>query len=380
MVEIRMLTDEEMKEAVRLSDSTFRDAEQPSMGPAFPYIFNDMMRHLSFGAFEDGRLISFMGLVPWEIAVGKATLRVFSLGSVCTHPDARGRGVASLVLQNIYEFIKEAGGSLLFVSGGRTLYTRTGCAFFGRVRRFALYKDSVSHIARMGSGDASPVEIREMVPADVYDLKDIASARPVRYEFGVNELSALIKAEAHASCIKMKHRVLVAQRSGRTVGFAVIAVPRDGGKSGLLIEQAGDADAVAQLLGAAVERFAMNGLSIPVAWHETELCSLLEGLPSSEEGHLGTVRIMDADALVAQLRPWLAERNAALAERLRIEERGDGMWAVHAGGETLEVTKEGLVALLFDNANAAQGAKPEAGALSGLFPVPLPYPGGLAYI
>lgn len=39
MTEIRFVSNEELREAAALSDSVFRDAEQTSMGVAFPHIF-----------------------------------------------------------------------------------------------------------------------------------------------------------------------------------------------------------------------------------------------------------------------------------------------------------------------------------------------------
>src|SRR4051812_20787883 len=91
MIEIRFATNEELKQAADLSDSVFRDAEQPSMGIAFPQIFTSCQNQ-SIAAFEDGKLVAFMGLVPNIIKIGQAQLFIHSLGSVCTHPEYRKKG------------------------------------------------------------------------------------------------------------------------------------------------------------------------------------------------------------------------------------------------------------------------------------------------
>ena len=378
MADIRMLTNEEMKVAVRLSDATFRDAEQPSMGTAFPHIFADPMMHLSFGAFEGGKLVSFLGLVPWTIRIGEAKLRVFSLGSVCTDPEARGRGMASEVLQEIYRFIRKAGASLLLVSGNRTLYTRTGCAEFGRIARFGLDAETAERL--LASPSASAYSVREMAPEDIYDLYDLASQRSVRYDFSVNELAALIKSEALASCLKMKHRVLIAENGGKPAGFAVIGVAIRSERRGLVLEQAGEPDAVVRLATQAVKSFGLAGLDFPVPWHETELHARLQGVPSSNEDHLGTIRVMDGAALVEQLRPWLDSSKPGAAAGLRLEEREDGSWMLDTGSQRLILTPRELVRLLFDRATDDDAAPIQAHAPEGLFPIPFPYPGGLAYI
>jgi predicted N-acetyltransferase YhbS len=379
MAVVRMLKKDEMIEAVHLSDATFRDAEQPSMAGAFPFMFSDGALHISFGGFEDGKLVSFMGLVPWIIRIGEARLRVFSLGSVCTHPDARGKGIASEVLSEVYEYIRQAGASLLLVSGYRTLYTRTGCAPFGRTRRYSIHASSVEGILA-NEGSSSLQVIREIDPADIYGLHEIASSRSVRYEYGVSELASLIKAEALASCMKMKQRVLVEESEGKVTAFAVIGLPTDPERHGLVLEQAGDPKVIVRLAGHAVKRFGLKGLDIPVPWHETEMHARLINMKSSEEDHLGTIRIVDGGALVEQLRPWLDRKDSGLAGSMRMEQREDGKWLLEEGGNRLALTAKELVRLLFDCASAEEPKLEGADFLKGIFPVPFPYTAGLAYI
>ncbi|WP_123041006.1 GNAT family N-acetyltransferase [Cohnella candidum] len=370
----RLTTKSDLEQAVRLSDVTFRDAEQPSMGGAFPYIFGETSPYLSFGAFdEEGRLVSFMGLVPWEIRIGEAKLRAFALGSVCTDPDARGKGYASEILSRINEYTRRAGGALLLVSGYRSLYTRTGCAPFGRVRRYGM---SAEHAEKLAAGPAGET-VREMSPDDLFALQEVAAARPVRYHLGVLELAALLRAEALASCIKMKHRVLVAEQDGRVKAFAVIGVPMSPERRGVVIEQAGDSDAVARLTGEAVRRYGLPGVDVPVPWHETGLHAALVEVPSAQEDHLGTVRIVDGDALLSQLRPWFGE----VCRGLRLVDSGEGNWRLSDGeGNAVSLSSKDLVRLIFDCASAENEPLPEgAKAFEDLFPVPFPYTAGLCY-
>ncbi|MDB4866462.1 MAG: hypothetical protein JWR03_795 [Cohnella sp.] len=378
MAIIRMLTNEEMKEAVRLSDATFRDDTQPSMGEAFPYIFSDSMMHVSFGAFEEGKLLSFMGLVPMTIRIGDACLRVFSLGSVCTHPDARGKGIASEVLSEIYRYIRQAGASLLLVSGGRTLYTRTGCAPFGRTLRYGL--DQLTADVLLSSEDPCTLKIREMAASDIHEIYETASRRDIRYDLGINELAMLIKVEALASCLKMKHRVLVAEHEGTVRSFGVFGIPVDPQRSGLVLEYAGDAASVVCLAAHAVKKFGLSGLDFPVPWHETELNNRLSMVPSSEEDNVGTIRIVDGQALVNQLRPWLDRKAAGNSAAIRLKELDDRSWLLEAGTNRMTLSADELVRIVFDRASTKDPELEGTGSMKGLFPVPFPYTAGLAYI
>lgn len=385
MAIVRRVTNRELDEAIRLSDETFRDAEQPSMGEAFPLIFSYAEDHHSFGAFqEDGKLLAFMGLVPWVLRVGDARLRVFSLGSVCTAPEARGQGIASEMLQEIYRHIGQAGASLLFVSGGRSLYTRTGCMPFGRVRRFGIDRSAAENIAASGDGGAALV--REMAPADLFGLHQVAASRDVAYDFSVRELPALIKAEAFASCVKMNHRVLVAESNGDVTAFAVVGVPRDPQKRGRVIEQAGSPAVVARLAAEAVIRDRMAGLDFHVPWHERDMDEKLSGfgLPSEEGPSSGTVKVVDGEALLGQLRPWLESRQAGSARGLRLTKGDGGGWLLGSERDApVALTDAELVRLIFGNAEAGEELPPLPAwtePFRGLFPVPLPYPVGLGYI
>lgn len=378
MVDIRMLQGNEIVAAIQLSDSTFRDTKQPSMAEAFPHIFADSIEHLSFGAFEDGKLISFMGLVPWVIRIGEARLRVFSLGSVCTHPDAQGRGIATQVLHEVLAYIEETGASLLLVSGNRSLYTRVDCVPFGRIHRYALEEKSSEHI--IGAAGSSAMQIRELHNSDLFAIHELATQRPARYELGVNELSSLLKAEAYASCVKMKHRVLVSEQMGKVTAFAVIGVPLNPQHRGVVVEQAGEPEAVVQLAKHAVKSFDMNGLDFPVSWHETELHTRLNGMVYSVEDDLGTLRIVDGAALIDQLQPWLIKLNPSMAGRISLEETKSGGWLLTMGQESKELTAKELVCLLFDCVSEKQRNHLEAESLKGMFPVPFPFTGGLSYI
>ncbi|GFZ78819.1 hypothetical protein GCM10008018_25450 [Paenibacillus marchantiophytorum] len=64
MKEIRLLQGNEWEKAIRLSDMTFREIEQGSMGSAFPQVFSPSL-HQSYGMFVEKELVAFMGLVRW---------------------------------------------------------------------------------------------------------------------------------------------------------------------------------------------------------------------------------------------------------------------------------------------------------------------------
>lgn len=378
MVQIRRLTGVEMREAVRLSDATFREGDQPSMGQSFPFLFSDAAMHLSYGAFEeDGKLVSFMGVVLWTIRIGEAALRVASLGSVCTEPSARGKGYASRLLEEVQSFTRQVGASLLLVSGDRSLYTRAGCAMFGRISRYRMNpRHAESLLRNAGMKD----DIREMRPDDMFALRETAEAREVRYQLGVNEFGTLLKAEAIASVMRMEQRVLVQESEGKVSSFAIIGVSSDLAPNGAVLEYAGDSAGVARLLVEAVNRYGLQSLEIPVPWHEKEIHAQLSEIPSTSDNQPGTVCILSGEALMDQLSPWLEQQ--AGAGGLRLNRQENGCWQLKDGtGQPIALSEEELIGLIFDRAGTEGVQLPSAAQVyRGIFPVPFPYTSGLCFI
>jgi GNAT superfamily N-acetyltransferase len=305
MLEIRPVELEEWPQAKALADQTFRDSEQKSMADGFPHVFSDTLTGQSYAAFEDGKMVTFLGLVPSVIRVGKARLSVYSLGSVCTHSDYRGRGYASKVLEKVLSHVDQAGASLLLVSGTRSLYTKANCHLFGDVFRFILKPDSAESLLEQHYKD--DMVVRELEPTDWLKLAEAAARRTAHYEQSVWDLAMLYKAEAYASCIKLHHQLLVAERNGDMEGFVVVGVPgRERQKhQPTAFEWAGTPDAVVSLLASAVKRYHLERLEVPVSWHEQTLIKYLEPFGVKRERNLGTVNIIHPERLFAQLRPYL---------------------------------------------------------------------------
>jgi GNAT superfamily N-acetyltransferase len=421
-MEIRLVKQDELEQAIRLADDIFRKPGQSSMGTSFPLLFVPGLSH-SYGAFEGGRLVSFMGLVPFVIQVGKAQLNVFSMGAVCTHPEYRGQGIAGQLLDRCKQHADEAGAALLFISGDRSLYTRVHCYPFGRTERFTLDAASAARLkaAAMTAASAtaaavaaasvagaapalqagdSPLELRPFAAADTFALHAAAAAREVAYAQSVTDLARLIDAEAYASCMRLTHQTLVAaRRTGSVAAFAVIAAPgsaTDGSKPPTAIEWAGPASHVGALLADAVERWNLPQLEIPVGWHEQQLIQLLReaAVPSVTKANSGTVYIVNAQRILDQA----AAANSFIEGQqldLNLTAEQDGTYRLVAGmataaeltgmsgtaeltgaaGDTsISLTPSELVSLLFDPDS------PHKPSIPGWAAIPLPYTGGLNYI
>ncbi|HEX7065233.1 MAG TPA: GNAT family N-acetyltransferase [Bacillales bacterium] len=377
MTIIRPLNFEELKEAVRLADLVFRDSDQPSMGAAFPNMFSSHLSGQSYGAFEEGRLVSFLGLVPSIVQMGPARLKTYSLGSVCTHPDFRGKGYAGEILKEVISHADKARASLLLVSGSRSLYRRADCHPFGDAQRFSLDGASAQSLL----DQASPtLNFRELEPTDWLELVEVSRSRTAYFEQSVWDLSVLIEAEAFASVNKHRHKVLVAEEDGCIAGFIVLGVPFAGEVRPVVYERAGDHEVVSALMAYAVQSFHLNSLDIPVSWYEHDLRQTLSSLSSKKERNFGTVKVIRAERLLEQLRPFLQMKDAKLNNQINACSVEEGRVELQIGRKRTVFSDEEFVSLLFDKEPKNDQANRIDHSLASLFPIPFPYTAGLNYV
>ncbi|MNH96540.1 hypothetical protein D3C73_492100 [compost metagenome] len=305
-MELRLITKEDRRQAIELADATFRTSEQDSMGDAFPFIYSPGISH-SYGAFDEGRLVSFMGLVPSVVRVGGARLSVFSLGSVCTHPDYRGQGLAGSLLELCKQHAQAAGASLLFVSGDRSLYTRAHCYPFGQSYHYTLDASTAAQL----KVDGGSVRTRLLEVKDFLMLQQVASSREVAFEQSVTDLQLLISGGSLASCYTLQQHVYVTEDSeGQVLAFLIVGVPfNEGNGNAMTIEWGGPADQVELLLGEAMHALNLPSIEVAIGWHEEELIAILTeaGLSSRISPNSGTVCIINEQQLLKQVKPYLTQ-------------------------------------------------------------------------
>ncbi|MEF3306946.1 GNAT family N-acetyltransferase [Paenibacillus sp. GYB003] len=381
MEQIRLVRPEQFEEAARLADLVFRDAEHKSMRDAYPHAFSPSLSQ-SYGAFEDGTLVSFVGFVPAVVRIGEAELNVYSIGAVCTHPDYRGKGYVSRILDRIREHSIRAGAPVVLVSGNRPLYERFGCRVFGSATSFSIDREAA---AKLTEGPAAGgAVLRPSESDDWFALKRLAAGRDVRYEQSLWDLASLIYAEPTASNGKLRHRVWVAERDGRPAAFAVIAVPGRIAPRGkpALIEWAGDPPLAAAAAARGMTESGAESLRAVVPWHETAFAETLRraGCAAKDCKQSGTVAITDPQALLDQLGPYLRRIDGDAYGKLRFAPTEQGAFIVAWEGGEAELSCDAFIAMLFDQGAAAGLGGEGAERLKTLFPIPFPYTAGLNYV
>ncbi|NOU66164.1 GNAT family N-acetyltransferase [Paenibacillus sp. LMG 31461] len=383
MEEVRLLRTNEFKAAVRLCDSVFRDAEQVSMGKAYPSVFSPGLGQ-SFGYFIGDRLVSFAGLVPSQIHIGPATLSLYSIGSVCSDPDYTGRGYAGVVLRAIKEHCLQAGAALIVVSGAGGIYERMGSCPFGDVVTYCIDATSKDSLRKIAS--AEHLHFREMAPFDWFEIARIAGERSVRYGQSLWDLAALIHAEPLASNRKLHHKVWVATEQGRLLGYVVACVPsasytQTRGRP-TIIEWGGKPDIVAAIIANGCEREQLEEMEIAIPWHEKELTFMFESSACAYKHSRmkGTAMVVHPETLIRQLAPYLQQQNDGAFRHLQIATLSDGSSQLSWKGQTITCNDKEILSLLFDHEPKLSMSDKIKSEILELFPVPFPSTSGLNYV
>ncbi|WPP40524.1 GNAT family N-acetyltransferase [Paenibacillus hunanensis] len=382
MVNIRRVHIDELSMAAELANQVFCETGEPYMGTAFPTLFRPGITH-SYGAFDDtGRLVSFMGLVPVSIASGSEKISAFSIGAVCTHPHYRGQRLAGQLLERCRQHAIDAGASVIFISGDRSLYTRVGSQFFGRIHQFELTREH-AHIEPSGLWELRELELRDLFAVYAYLQHPTAHV-----EMSISEMQQMLGAEAMAHVNQQQQKVLVAATSNGIAGVAIVSVPHSSqddqhpseqdttSRTGSIIECAGRPDAVGELWLEAIRRFELSSLTVTVPWQDEPMLAVAQatGASSTTIRNGGTVMIVNGGALVAQT-GLLGDTNDWAPVHMTIDHE-DGSYTVHTPTDEYKLTNDAeLCSLLFDpesNLPAAQDAAFTA--------VPLPYMYGLYFI
>lgn len=361
MTEFRLLKRNEYQEAVQLADLVFRDSEHVSMGEAFPQVFSPALGQ-SYGAFEDDKLTSFIGLVPSILHIEDAEVQAYSIGAVCTHPDYRKQGLASKLLNMVFEHINSAGASVLFISGDLPLYTKAGCTFYGKNYQYEIKRGELK------KSDAC--QIREMQPFDWFQLRKLSNAREIRYEQSIYELAQLTDSGGYTSIFKMKNKILVAENSqGEIQAYLVFALGekrKDINHIGRLIEWAGDPKLVRPLM-AETFSYGITTLIANFPLYETAINKELDALEKKETTFPGTIKIMNLDLLLQQLQPYFKDK------QIEIMNNGSDQKVIQYNNQSINIENQQLERLLL---------KGDIHFVSetGAFPIPFPYPEGLNYV
>ena len=208
-----LLSREQRSRALALMERVMRDGA--SIAPEYPLCFDERFPGRVIATEEAGRVVSACALLVRDFACGSRSVRVGLIGSVCTAPEARGRGLASALLRRAEEELVAEGCvlALLWADDAR-FYEERGWSPLGAEIDFAL---EPAHEARLPGSSG----LRAAAPDDRGVIHRLYSLHRERVERSPQETTALLAAPGMETLVLQRDRDVVAYSClGRGKDFA----------------------------------------------------------------------------------------------------------------------------------------------------------------
>lgn len=317
----------------------------------------------------DGKPVSHIRIVYNHLSVQGAKIKTAGFGGVCTHPDYRGRGIATTLLNRCIGETAAAGARLLIISGERGLYRRAHAMSVGPVWKMDL---------RHGSEDGDPrLTARRAAAPDWPVLSSLHQAESVRF---------VRAAEFFSRAASTGHRhIWLIEHGARPVAYLCLSriwgLPH-GARVRVLGEYGGARSAIVAGLHAVFLASGLTEIKLEFPSHDRELaylygCRGVGMRAGTIRGH--TMRLLDLPGLMRDLRPYLAARLPRQQLRqLSFDQRGETCVFSSASQQThMDLSHAASFILGGPGAPKVRGGLGDV--LSLIFPIPLPMP-GLNYV
>jgi ribosomal protein S18 acetylase RimI-like enzyme len=309
-IEYGSATPDRVREIIDLANMVFMPDHAPNsgMGDMFPLFLSEDNASNLYVAIIDERVISHMGTYLSTVRIGRRTLRLGSMGAVCTHPEFRGRGLATNLFHLTERSLKEKGCDLL-LTGGRGLYRRNGgddlLSFkSARLREGGLHR---SHNIYNSTLDMSTrVEILDFpIPSSrLSSILQVYEHEHIGFQRTLESFSVTLNSLA----LDKRCETVFGQVSGADnlpIGYAVVKIyGKDDGKAGELMEYAGERRAVLSVLERIIKDYALCGIDLCIPDSDNDLLRLLQDIGVNvTDGTLPgfTAKILSSSDVVREL-------------------------------------------------------------------------------
>ena len=192
--------------ALELMERVLRNGN--SLAPEYPLVFGDEAPGRLVVCEENGEVRSTCAILDRDLVTAHASIRAGMIGSVSTHPDHRGKGYASRVLDQAEDELRESGCmfSLLWADDP-AFYAKRGYVEIGAENDFLLDVSSLSKLPPCD--DVRPIEER-----DIQQVHSLYARHPERVERTAQETASLIFSPGM--------EVLVRENAGQVVGYSCL--------------------------------------------------------------------------------------------------------------------------------------------------------------
>ncbi len=331
---------------------------------------------------HQGKPVSQIGTFHHRIKMYDGDIRTGSIGGVCTHPDYRGKQLASHLLEYCTQQLVDEGAKLMLISGAHGIYTRLGNVPHGRYVSFSI-KPSQNGQSR---SIPATLVVRKATEADALICNQLYQAEPIHFIRQKSDFSAVLHNPMSNPYVHAEQWII--ELSGQAVAYLFLGIEW-GAELGTGIrhvgEYAGSHLALADSLNIIMTSKNLKELFWSVAWQDIELIHLLQdgGYNGATMPLYGnTLRIINFPGFMNDLRPILRARlDANLLRGLRFEQSGPllgGLGADHhtitRGADRLQLDGASMTRLIMGGTDIETESINLPGALAEIIPALFPLP------
>jgi predicted acetyltransferase len=343
----------------------------------------------TYALLHEGKPISQIGIFHDQIKMFDGMIPTGSIGGVCTHPDYRGRGLASHLLKHCAQQLVKEGARLMLISGDGEVYTRLGNVLQGKYMTFSIQLDQI----RQWRPTPSDLVLRRATDADALICSQLYQSESVHFVRKTSDFSSALHDPMRNTYIHADQWII--ERAGQAMAYLFLGflwgLP-DGLNLGVrhVGEYAGSRVALADAIPVLMSTGGLKELTWHVPWQDLELIQLLQdsgytGSITNLDGY--TLRIIDFPGFMKDLRPFLQARlEKSLLRGLYFEQSGPLLgglgkdrYTITHGRDRLELDGAGMTLLVMGNSDPYAQAVHAPGELveiiSALFPLPSFLPG-----
>jgi GNAT superfamily N-acetyltransferase len=271
---------------------------------SWPMFLRPNLRQDILTMFKDGQPVSTIGRLERDILVHGHRLRMGFIGGVCTHPDHRGKGLASTILDAMMAQFHQDNVDFVYISGTRRLYFGAGANHAAIEKRFVIDKSF--------RADDLGVQIHAANLQDIDMLVALAERESVRFIRPRSDFELVMENE---HCGGRPCKFYFIELRGIPVGYLLLRGKIDSNEDIKLIEFVGDRLCILSALEKIVQRISDDAsleINIP---HGDLLIELLSN--AGAQGKLaktgGTMKVIDFCRTMRKLFPYFKERLAGWA-------------------------------------------------------------------
>ncbi|MBC7327548.1 GNAT family N-acetyltransferase [bacterium] len=304
---------EEFQDLINLVNLVFRP-ETKSMQKEYESIFNEENLDNLRIIVEDGKPVSHIGTLEKDIIIYNCRSRVGLVGGVCTHPDYRGRGYATILLKDCIKRFEEHGCDFMLVSGARRLYDSADCLFIGNVFQLDIRRRDLWRFEK-----SRDVTIENFSDTYLDDMMKAYDEKKVRFVRNRKDWEIALRC---GQVMNAPSDFLIVKEKNEFRGYLIVHFSNG---TADVREYGGDKNSLIKAIPVLFDEYQLEALSFPVPCEDRGLAQEIQdkGVFVSIVPIAGTVRLLNFPRLMERLRPYIREKIGDIEKDLSFEEDGD---------------------------------------------------------